>query len=224
MTFLQFSKKSSAASGGGDLRRHHANRASEFAARAGLAPPPIGDVSPKPPLFFRAWGWRQRRNSTADANRSMILPGPACPLYDEHKSHQRSAQGLDVTRSRSQSDHQKWTRSFFNVPYVYLASARARVNSAHKTGFLGGDRAAAVRTDTNRNYSIAPFGEGQPPWLWHLSSRLLHALKDDVESECERSPQYRKHASFCLQQWRDHGTRQQRPRLEPARQRIGEQA
>ena len=122
MTFLLFRKKSSAASGGGVLRRYHANRASEFAARAGLfvctslrpaagsrraSPAPLwgtlgssprASVSPKPPLFFRAWGWRQRRNSTADANRSMILPGPACPLYDEYKSHQRSAPALDVTR------------------------------------------------------------------------------------------------------------------------------
>jgi len=49
MTFLQFSKKSSAASGGGDLRRHHANKASEFAARAGF-------------LFARRCGLRPDRD------------------------------------------------------------------------------------------------------------------------------------------------------------------
>ena len=48
----------------------------------------LGDVSPKVLLFWGLW----RRDSTrADANRSVILPRPACPLYDDYKSHRRSA-------------------------------------------------------------------------------------------------------------------------------------
>ena len=52
MTFLRFSKKSSAASGGCDLRRHHTNRAGEFAARLGLGPVPIGGCIPQTPSIF----------------------------------------------------------------------------------------------------------------------------------------------------------------------------